>query len=255
MPHRPMSSSRPSFGREMTACDQYDDFYDDVPLQHKKPFGAGLKRKRSVTFVRASDPDLHTIPATEQTPDSSVSDLYLNLVMKGTGGEPEDTALSKPTTKQADATPAEQTTASTRTCPVCNITLDDDAPESQRTHEASIAHQVALSHSHPPSAIDRSRMGLSYLASFGWDPDSRRGLGAEGQGVRDPIKAKQKDDTLGIGAVIPQEFIEKAREPKPKKLTGKELKQRELEEKRKGERLRELFYQRDDVLRHLGREI
>jgi hypothetical protein len=73
-----------------------------------------------------------------------------------------------------------------------------------------------------------------------------------GQGIRDPIKVRAKEDTLGLGVVIPEEFVRKAREPKPKKLSIADLRKREKEERRKGERLREMFYRSEDVLRHLG---
>ena len=252
------SSSRAGlrYETEPYGPDEYD--HDDIPLQHKKPFGAGLKRKRAVAFVRASDPELHTTtlatPPMQTGSKDSVADLYLNLVMK----EGEDRA-SEPASSRSSADEPENRSTSQpapgpkQICPVCNIPIDE-ASDSQ-THQTSIPHQVTLSHSHPPSAIDRSRMGLSYLSSFGWDPDARRGLGAEGQGIRDPIKVQPKDDTLGLGVVIPQEFIDKAKEPKPKKLSIKDLRKKEAEEKRKSEKLRDLFYRSDDVLRHLGREV
>ncbi|KAL2111438.1 hypothetical protein VUR80DRAFT_10103 [Thermomyces stellatus] len=254
------SSARAGLGYRSAPCDfdKYD--HDDIPLQHKKPFGAGLKRKRAVAFVRASDPELHT--TTLRTPPSqaasasedSVADLYLNLVMKEGGDAGSEHAFSGSPADASERPPSPQHAAAPKqTCPVCNVALDESSD--LQKHEASIPHQVALSHSHPPSSIDRSRMGLSYLSSFGWDPDARRGLGAEGQGIRDPIKVQPKDDTLGLGAVIPQEFIEKAKEPKPKKLSIKDLRKREAEEKRKADRLRDLFYRSDDVLRHLEREV
>lgn len=253
MAHHRDSPSRPGLGLGRAPRDP-DEYDDDIPLQHKKPFGAGLKRKRSVAFVRASDPELNTtastIPQTQTPGTDSVADLYLNLVMKETKDKRPEPALSEP----AEApTPAAHQAAAPIPCPVCNVPLD--SATDLRKHEASIPHQVALSHSHPPSAIDRSRMGLSYLSSFGWDPDARRGLGAEGQGIRDPIRVRPKDDTLGLGVVIPQEYVDKAKEPKPEKLSIRELRRRDAEERRKGERLRDLFYRSDDVLRHLGREV
>lgn len=256
MPYSPVSPSRTSSGREMRARDP-DDYDNDIPLQHKKPFGAGLKRKRSVAFVRASDPELNTTTsATTQAPapsNNSIADLYLDLVMKGKESSARDAKDTEQPRQEKLEAPQEQA-APTPICPTCNIPLDDTL-DAVRKHETSIPHQVALAHSHPPSSIDRSRMGLSYLSSFGWDPDARRGLGAEGQGIRDPIKVRPKDDTLGLGVVIPQEFVDKAKEPKPQKLSIKELRKRDAEEKRRGERLHELFYRSDDVLKHLGREV
>ncbi|MBE3042002.1 G patch domain-containing protein [Candidatus Bathyarchaeota archaeon] len=254
MAHRE-SSSRPGLGLETESRDP-DDYEndDDIPLEHKKPFGAGLKRKRSVAFVRASDPELHTTtfatPQAQTPSTNSVADFYLNLVMKGSKDKVPEPAPPEPAEAQIPL--AQQAVMSQYICSVCNTPLD---ASDIRKHEASIPHQVALTHSHPPSAIDRSRMGLSYLSSFGWDPDARRGLGPDGQGIRDPIRVRPKDDTLGLGVVIPQEYIDKAREPKPKKMSIKDLRAREAEERAKGERLREMFYRSDDVLRHLGHEM
>lgn len=44
----------------------------------------------------------------------------------------------------------------------------------------------------------------------------------------------------------------KLRERDPPPLNAKEVRRREEEGKRKGERLREMFYQNDDVERYLG---
>lgn len=227
--------------------DTYDDSYDDTPLQHQKPFGAGLKRKREVAFVRATDPELQTIQDVQAVErGSAVADAYLKLVLKKNPSEqtttpaPDNDSSSSPVT-----TP----------CPVCNLPVGQaSTADHLKKHEASIAHQVCLTHSHPPSALDRTRMGFKNLESYGWDPDARLGLGAEGQGIRDPLKAKPKDDTLGLGLVISKEAMEKAREArkKPKKLSIKEMRKRQAEEKRRGERLKEMFYAKDDVLKYLG---
>lgn len=58
---------------------------------------------------------------------------------------------------------------------------------------------MALPHSHPPSSLDRARTGLAILQSQGWDPDSCPGLGANGQGILDPVRAVEVVDREGIG--------------------------------------------------------
>ncbi|KAK8106177.1 hypothetical protein PG999_009536 [Apiospora kogelbergensis] len=69
-----------------------DDDEDDIRLEHKKPFSAGLRRKL-IQFVPASTEE---ISSTEQsrpasTPAKSIQDIYLNIVMP-----PRDTASAPP---------------------------------------------------------------------------------------------------------------------------------------------------------------
>ena len=163
---------------------------DDIPLHKKLAFGAGLYR-RKVNFVQASDAEVKT--ATQKTPNSAESssaqpagDFYLSLVLPRDGAKNLDAGADTGGQK----------------CPVCGLVFTHrNSGRTRQCHEISIAHQTCLKHSHPPSPMDRSRMGLSVLESQGWDPDSRRGLGAHGQGIRDPIntKAKPKLDRLGVG--------------------------------------------------------
>jgi hypothetical protein len=151
-------------------------------------------------------------------------------------------------------------------CAICSLPFSDSetaarpkpldpsdsriAPKS-RPHEASLAHQVCLAHSHPPSHLDRTRKGLAYLSTYGWDPDSRLGLGSEGQGIQFPIKTKAKDDKLGIGVVLPKPGEMKRKEKVVKLDAGKVRKVQERD-KRKRERLQEMFYRSEDVERYLG---
>lgn len=131
---------------------------------------------------------------------------------------------------------------------------------SNTPHEASIVHQVCLQHSHPPSHLDRNRHGLRYLTSYGWDPDSRTGLGAEGRtGILQPIKPKAKTTTSGLGlAVKDEESIaakkntRKQQQEQRQKLNAKQVRLREMADKKKAEKLRELFYASDDIQRYLG---
>lgn len=228
-----------------------DDEYD-IPLQDQRVFGAGLKRKR-IHFVPSRTSSSTTIPVQTSTGLTSAGDRYLNLVLsKPTGTYPPTPDSSSTTTPNQDAPPDE--TPTPPICDICSLPLPSSTTTTPpRPHEATLAHQVCLQHSHPPSHLDRSRLGLRYLQSQGWDPDSRLGLGAQGQGIQFPIKAKPKDDKMGLGLLFPDE--------KAKGVLKKEVKEkldagkvRKLEERgrKKRERLQELFYRSEDLDRYLG---
>lgn len=227
-----------------------EDTYE-IPLQDQRAFGAGIKRKR-VKFVPSSSSSIieHT-PSTSSA--KSISDFYLKLVL------PQDTSTPESTLPLREL----------ELCEVCKLPLSTDLksiinkdeagssgpsnPTSSaklRPHEASLAHQVCLNHSHPPSHVDRNRKGLTYLSSYGWDPDSRLGLGASGQGIQFPIKTKPKDDKLGIGVVMPNKGEIRKKE-KPQKLDAGKVRKLHEKDRRKGEKLREMFYRNDDVERYL----
>jgi hypothetical protein len=229
-----MRRSRVERGDEDRASDDDDDVDDDddeIPLHHKRPFGSGLKRQR-VEFVPAQDPSTSIIPEPVPSGPSS-GDIYANIVLasnKSKGSE-QDADEQKP-----------------KLCTVCNLSYTT----SLEKHEATLAHQVSLTHSHPPSALDRSRMGLRTLATAGWDPDARIGLGREGEGMRFPIKVAAKENNLGIGATAPEPLPPK--EEKPKALKARERKELEKKEKRKGEKLQQEIFGRVDVDRYLRGE-
>ncbi|KAL2880680.1 hypothetical protein SGCOL_004057 [Colletotrichum sp. CLE4] len=218
---------------------------EDVPLHHQRPFGAGIQRK-PIQFVKASDPSLSTTQAVKKTKTgTSVGDFYLSLVL----GDKKQAEAEKPPTGQV--------------CAVCELPVDkDDAvgevdnankpATSRQKHESSIAHQVCLTHSHPPSALDRSRMGLTYLSSHGWDPDSRKGLGAEEQGMQYPLKTRPKEDKYGLGLKIPKGIQGKVEKKKPQTLDAKQCRKKADEDKRKAARLREMFYASEDIDKYLG---
>lgn len=228
--------------------EEEDEQYDDVPLHHKRPFGSGLTRK-PIAFVPASDGDLRLADQTARAkPSQSVGDLYLSMVL------PKDQQRSKSPNGQL---PQEFPNV----CTVCKAPLTENPEEGQggspevalypkSAHESSLAHQVCLVHSHPPSALDRSRMGLNYLESHGWDPDSRAGLGTSQQGIKFPLKAKPKDDTLGIGLVFPKDAPKK--KEKTQLLDAGRVRKMAQEEKKKTERLRQHFYSNQDLEKYLG---
>jgi hypothetical protein len=229
------------------ASEEWSDYdeLEDVPLQHKRPFGSGLKRKQ-VIFVPASSGNLNAIEESKPSePSKSVSDMYLSIVL------PEETSETASTSKK-NAKITEM-----NICDICKLPANKDdnvagtGKSSSRPHEVSIPHQVCISHSHPPSALDRSRMGLSVLQAQGWDPDARTGLGALQQGVSFPIKAKPKYNTLGLGVEVPKDVANKKKE-KPKMLDAKRVRKMAAEDKKRQERLRQQFYGNPEVERYLG---
>ncbi len=134
-------------------------------------------------------------------------------------------------------------------CEICRLPIAVD--QAAVSHKASLAHQVCLQHSHPPSALDRQRKGLTYLSSYGWDPDARTGLGAAGEGRLYPIQPKVKQDRRGIGARIEQMEGEK----KEARLDAGRVRRMEEEGRRKGKIMEQLFYGRNDVNKLLGLEL
>jgi hypothetical protein len=248
-----------------------DDETYEIPLQDQRVFGAGIKRKR-VKFVASKSSS--NSPATSSTPSKSVSDLYLSLVLPKDAPSTEESSQSTPASTPPPIVLADSsTTSQSQVCEVCNLPISststsvvatsqdngENLPSSTepntrpaskpRPHESSLAHQVCLTHSHPPSHLDRTRKGLTYLSSYGWDPGSRLGLGAQGQGIAFPIKMKPKDDKLGIGVVVPK-MVEKRKE-KAEKLDAGMVRKAYEKDRKRGERLREMFYMSDDVERHL----
>lgn len=258
-----------------------DDDYDDTPLQHQRPFGSGL-HKKAIAFVPASDTEgqlksvQDTSPAATK-PQQDVADLYLSMVLK----RPEDrsTTTQQPTTPPPDrpndsiSIPIEEA----ELCPVCNLPLTSSTPTEEggagptpTPHEQSLAHQASLPHSHPPSALDRRRMGLAYLSARGWDPDARRGLGAAGQGIQFPLKARRvKEDRLGLGLQTtrmtqrtplpdgnkgqgrPSSRDEKKNQPQLL-LDAKKVRKMAREDRRRAERVREELFGDGRLEKYLG---
>ena len=202
----------------------------------------GSNNKRRIEFIPArtvSDGN-----ASQSNPSISASDRYLSIVF-GQGRSTEEV-------RAADVASKQQLDSKGGYCKICNLVFnaaDDTAVTSMNSHEASMAHMVCLKHSHPPSHLDRSRVGLKYLSSYGWDPDSRLGLGITGEGIRAPIKPKIKNDTVGLG-VKPRE-ITKLQE-RPQLLNARQARESHTDERRKRERLQGLFYGNDEVERYLS---
>ncbi|KAJ6102821.1 hypothetical protein N7486_005248 [Penicillium sp. IBT 16267x] len=275
----------------------YDDEDYYLPLEDQRRFGAGIRRKRVPfvrsgelnTTTPGSSPSTGTNIAdtylsivlkqqnkqktSPSTPTNTNTDTPEDVV------PPPRTTHSAPPTIEALSTtpPASTDTAEPHPkaseqiyCDVCNLPLSDPQAQSQsqsqsqsqertstRPHEASLAHQVCLKHSHPPSHLDRTRAGMRYLSTYGWNPDSRLGLGAPGrEGIREPLKGRIKHDTAGLGSGLDKDGdpIKIALPVKNKviNLNPKEMRRKEAEAKRRGEKMRNLFFQSDEVLKYLG---
>jgi len=229
-------------------ADDYDDDYF-VPLVDQRVFGAGIKRKR-VAFVPASN-NVSSLPRTIGEARSA-GDRYLSIVLNKTADGPDHI-------KDMIPTPVSANESNLSNCPICGQPISD-VEEGDGSHATSIAHQVCLEHSHPPSHLDRSRSGLKYLQDYGWDPDARKGLGAQQEGIRVPIKAKRKNNTLGIGVQprdddeevkVKQRKIQKPAEEEIVRLDAKAVIKMDREKKKRAERLRQSFYG-DDFSSYLG---
>ncbi|CAI7669194.1 unnamed protein product [Penicillium pancosmium] len=234
-------------------------------------------------FLPLEDQSIFATRPSSTPSGPSIADAYLSIVLKKQATanttpsspnppteqnqepSPRETHSAPPSSHAPSPQPPPQTTDH---CEICNLPLSTDPSKEtsesdsiDRPHEASLAHQVCLTHSHPPSHLDRTRVGLKYLSTYGWDPDSRRGLGAPGrEGIREPLKGRVKNDTAGLGAGLDADGdrIKDPPPPPPKKvqkLNAKQMRKNQMEERKRGEKLRNLFFMSDDVLKYLGEEV
>lgn len=235
-----------------------DDEYE-IPLRDQRYFGAGIKRKR-VQFVPSSSSSISTAaqnPSLPSNPTSSAASRYLDVVLKGqkvTEVPANRISASSDHETHGDASISahhvgEDLGTTDAVCEICNRAITSD--EVAASHDSSITHQICLQHSHPPSHVDRRRKGLQLLSSQGWDPDSRLGLGAAGEGILHPIKAVENPEKAGLG-LKSEDLARKAVKGKPVKLDAGKIKALESERRRKGEKLREQFYRSEDVEKYLG---
>ena len=222
----------------------------------QRNFSADLIRRRIEFIPSKGTPE---ISGPVKPANNSLSDLYLSITLKGEG-----TRLEKPLKgaetpdglddyEQQNEKHTEKGLKDGMLCEICKLPIQTHGIETATTstsHELSLAHQVCAEHSYPPSHLDRGRQGLKYLSSYGWDPDSRLGLGASGSGIRIPIKAKEKHDTVGLGVKLPEgnQKVEKTIE----KLDAKAVRKLEAKNKKHREKLQQKFYGNDDLEKYLG---
>lgn len=227
-----------------------DDEYE-VPLRDQRMFGSGLKRKR-IRFIPSSQPARPSIPSIRTDDEVSAAEKYLAIATRArrtqTSSAQSDRDLQSPVDQAASDSNATESDApvSERFCEVCSKPIASD--DSTLPHHSSLVHQICMKHSHPPSSVDRGRKGLAVLQSYGWDPDQRRGLGAEGAGVLHPIKAKENATRVGLGATSWTPKIV----TKPVRLDAGKVRKAERDAQRRKDKLRQSFGQSDDVDRYLG---
>ncbi|EMC91658.1 hypothetical protein BAUCODRAFT_79319 [Baudoinia panamericana UAMH 10762] len=200
-----------------------DDEYE-IPLRDQRYFGSGVKRKRIQFVPSTPGTSIRSLPSPSV---ASAADRYLAIVLK----------------RPQVATTAHEENL----CDICHLPV---AVSDATRHKTSIAHQVCLQHSHPPSDVDRTRKGLAVLERQGWDPDSRLGLGAAGDGRLHPVKAVENADRLGLGAN--REKVKKSE--RPAKLDAGKVKLLEKAKQKEAEALRNAFYRSEEVERYLGQQ-
>ena len=248
----------PAYHFSFYHCTHYSVMSDSdeeytIPLQDQRAFGAGLKRKR-IQFICSSDTTSTAINNSATPYSRSVSKTYLDLVIP----QSSDSFAAQNSKSDAYLASTDQ-----QICDTCSLPIP---PLRSSTHHAALlAHQLSLPHSHPPSALPHDRTGVRLLRAKGWDPDARIGLGAKGQGIRFPIKAKEKNDKLGIGASIPKPKHDR---PEVSRAIGQEKYRKEKEndrgkngkgwlkksiekEKQRSNKLQELFYESEEVSKYL----
>lgn len=211
-----------------------EDYY--LPLQDQQVFGAGIRRRR-VPFVRAAS---EPTPASQTLIKPSLGDRYLSIVL------PQGAKDTKRPQEQLVGGQNDRSAPPEAICTVCKLPITSTMSSSTiKPHESLLAHQVCLTHSHPPSHLDRGHMGLKYLSSFGWDPDARSGLGATGAGILVPVKSKTKNDTVGLG-VNHSDHTRVQKVAKEKlRLNAKQVRKQEAEGKKRELQLRNAFYGND----------
>ena len=145
------------------------------------------------------------------------------------------------------------------TVPICDVCGEPKKPTADDIpHELSWSHQLALPREKPKGSNDRIRFGFRQLEKHGYDPEERPGLGAQGQGITKPLALAPKRDKLGLGhsasvkqSVEALQLHKNARTPAEaqakvhKPMNAKECKKQYEEEKRKAEKIRNLFYSDD----------
>jgi hypothetical protein len=215
-----------------------DPRYNDAdvstaPFVEQPAYGRGLW-KNPIQFVAAAPEGLVTATATPGT-GNTMQEKYLAIMFPNGPPPPKPQAY-----------------------PACGICGEPVREQDPREHFLSPAHQAALPRAPIPSAIDRTRMGLKYMAKYGYDVDARVGLGASGQGMLFPLVPKEKRDKLGLG--IDKKDHEKkkvlggasAADVREGKLDAGKIKKLAKVEKRKHDKLQKMFYGNDEVEKYLG---
>lgn len=213
----------------------------DETSTQPKGFGAGTQKKY-IAFV----PESRSNDRKEATKPNNLGDKYLSIVL----GK-EDAPLSLDTTLPPQSCGDSSQALENATCAICGglVEADESAEDAPALHDLSVAHQVCLEHSYPPSHLDHRRRGVKYLRAHGWDINGRKGLGANETGRLAPVRARAKHDTVGLGVNVP---LKQQHVDKPRLLDAGKIRKMDDADRSKHQKLQRLFYQSDDVSRYLG---
>lgn len=151
----------------------------------------------------------------------------------------------------------------TLTCEVCGGTTPGD-PEGREAHVMSLTHQFALPQGDHPSSFDRKSSAFKYMTAQGWDPDTRKGLGANCQGRPEPVQLRKRADRAGLG--VDGELVESVRgqEESNKDRMARIIKNSMSRDDRlliertryeRNEKMRDLLYGDEEVHKYLGQEV
>ena len=229
----------------------HNDMSSYVDEVQKTPIFGSRISKEPVRFVSASNAS----EVEPKLPPRSLGEKYLAIVLKGR----QDSKVTSATACEGKISDVKDTPTDNdvvRLCDLCRMPRNDSGSQDQgnldKAHDISLAHQVCIHHSYPPSHLDRKSSGLKYLASYGWDVDSRKGLGASGNGRLAPLKPVPKDNTVGLGMAIPKgaKCV-----PKPVLLDAGKIRKRQIVDKQKRARLQEMFYETEDVEKYLAADL
>ena len=213
----------------------------DETSTRPKIFGAGMERKH-IAFVPESQ---HSERKEAAKPDN-LGDRYLSIVL----GKEIASSTSNTTLQSENGRDSSQASENA-TCAICGglVDADESAEDATTLHDLSVAHQSCLEHSYPPSHLDHRRQGVRYLKAHGWDINGRKGLGVNETGRLAPVKARTKNDTVGLGMNVPlkREVVDK-----PRLLDAGNIRKMDDADRYKHQKLQRLFYQSDDVSRYLG---
>lgn len=214
--------------------DPDDVLFDDAdistrPFVEQPAYGRRLWQ-RPINFVPAGS-QAPEIAASSKVNGRSIAEQYLAIVFPNGVPPPK-----------------------TNTYPICGICNAPIKESDDLKHYLSPNHQAALPKIHAPSGIDRTRLGLKLLQKHGFDVDARMGLGADGQGMLFPIIPKEKRDKLGLG--VDKKAVEREKKEalasKHVTLGAGQIRKLHAQQKKKHERLQNMFYGDDKLEEYLG---
>lgn len=75
------------------------------------------------------------------------------------------------------------------------------------------------------------------------------------EGIREPVKGQLKRDTVGLGVDLDElasRRVQAERKDKVQKLNARQVRKAHAQDRKKGDKLREMFYRSEDLQRYLG---